>query len=175
MRLYTPLSNLGPAQLESRASHECAEALPVRDPAGPTPTHRHGPTISHKAATSSSSMPSPSHPQPSLPVTPPRDLMPAAFISCGGAPPCLVCRERISSIVPLVVAVTVDGAASRSGRAGVNALASTGVGRARLALCSCVASTCLRPCCLRTVSRSGRAQAGLIGRQVCTRAPEQWQ
>ena len=35
LRLYTPLSNLGPAQLESRASHECAEALPVRDPAGP--------------------------------------------------------------------------------------------------------------------------------------------
>ena len=62
LRLYTPLSNLGPAQLESRASHECAEALPVRDPAGPTPTHRHGPTISHKAATSLSSTPSPSSP-----------------------------------------------------------------------------------------------------------------
>ena len=37
--LYTPLSNLGPAQLESRAIHECAEALPVRDPAGPTRLH----------------------------------------------------------------------------------------------------------------------------------------
>ena len=106
LRLYTPLSNLGPAQLESRASHECAEALPVRDPAGPTPTHRHGPTISHKAATSLSSTPSP-HPQPSLTFPSPVDPTPAAFTSCGGAPPALG-RERISSIVPLVVAVTVD-------------------------------------------------------------------
>ena len=106
LRLYTPLSNLGPAQLESRASHECAEALPVRDPAGPTPTHRHGPTISHKAATSLSSTPSP-HPQPTLIIPSPADPTPAAFTSCGGAPPALR-RERISSIVPLVVAVTVD-------------------------------------------------------------------
>ena len=64
-------------------------------------------------------------------------------------------------------------ATSRGGRAGVYALASTGVGRARQVLCSFVASTCLRPCCLRRVSRSGRAQAGLTGRRVCTQAPAQ--
>ena len=46
-------------------------------------------------------------------------------------------------------------ATSRGGRAGACALATTGAGRVRRVLYSCVASTCLRPCCLRRVSRSG--------------------
>ena len=146
LRLYTPLSNLGPAQLESRASHECAEALPVRDPAGPTPTHRHGPTISHKAATCLSSTPSPS--SPTIPTLSLPSCSNASRVHLmWGRPPCLGTRAHQ---LDRSIGGCCDRrrATSRGGRASVYALASTGVGRARQVLCSFVASTCLRPCCL---------------------------